>query len=248
MRMAWRIPTVESGNRTRLFAALILVACHCGGLRSESDAGIDAESSQCTSNGQRICYGPGRCGGERCNCAASDYPPDNLTICAANPGSSVNQCPFCVDGKVCIQVYKSLTVPEWCTEFDLGLLMLKNGGGGRVRYADLGAFDGTPLPLPTTCKTLPVARLCGPACPLCDIDEICHGRSPLHPYGICVHNKTNFCSKSAPTKNCQAGEKCFVFTVDISSQSVADEAGNCLPGPVCDDLAINYPGGGGVCY
>lgn len=143
------------------------------------------------------------------------------------------------DGKVCLRVDSHWTlVGDW----ELGVLFSRNGAADRVRYADFGLFDETPLPAPATCPSLGVARICGGNCGICAVDEVCHGRAPLHPYGFCMPRYPQGCSLGKPCPN--MSDRCFTFRVQPQAQPLADMYGVCLPRAVCEDLAMNYPGGG----
>lgn len=225
-----------------------------------NDAGADATVpdapgwTACSSpSGQRICYGPNHCPKDQaCGACENNLKmPDTTTlgVCLNSPGALPTFCWWAPDGKVCVSEIpdKQLAWSPGVGDFELGLLFLKNGAGDRVRYADWGLFDGTPLPEPATCPMLKSARICGGNCGGCETGEYCHGRSPLHPYGFCVGNLTGNCLIQSPCKDTSLG--CFIFTVQPEAQPLADKGGLCVPKAVCQELATSaYPGGGSCVF
>jgi hypothetical protein len=131
--------------------------------------------------------------------------------------------------------------PALCLAATYGGIYCDNDAGNELRYADYSSYTcGTPPPETTSCPTLSGVELCGAACGGClDSSNVCTGRSPLHPYGVCIPKSPRACSTG-----CLAGEKCFRFTVSPADQTVADAHGLCLPGTLCDALAAGLPGGG----
>jgi hypothetical protein len=124
--------------------------------------------------------------------------------------------------------------------FNLGVLFVNAGEADRVRYADLGLFTGDPLPIPEACPRLGIP-ICGGACGGCPGEDLCTGRSPLHPYGICVPPVSGQCS---PMSNCGTGKACFTYLVEPAAQAIADDWGYCLPTDLCEAIASQLPGGG----
>jgi hypothetical protein len=163
------------------------------------------------------------------------------------PGTDADfgNCMSAPDGDVCL-------APEFpnfydvVAPFNMGVLFLKSGAGDRVRYADYGLFDGTPLPEPSTCPKLSANRICGGNCGGCGANELCHGRSPLHPYGICFSKTTAGCGRNF-LKYCTSGEACYLVHVEPSAQKDADEAGRCLPMAACQELVATTELGGAEC-
>jgi hypothetical protein len=167
--------------------------------------------------------------------------------CVQGLTSEINiGCLLTPDGDIC--VYDFLYAP-----YDLGTLMSKNGGAADVTYADHGAWTGAPLPAPAACPVESGFSLCGPHCAPCPSGGSCTGRSPLHPYGICV-----------PTDVATTASKCFTgFTgcalddggaggclrwlVEPSAQNEADDFSFCMPLATCETIADGYPDGGVSC-
>jgi hypothetical protein len=127
--------------------------------------------------------------------------------------------------------------------FSGGLFLAQHGQADRVAYADRGLFTGDPLPEPTTCPSLPAGQVCGAHCGGCPVGQICTGRSPLHPYGICVAEGASGCRYPRERDwTCTSGEACFVFTVEAERQFLANRFGFCLPKDHCDAYRT-LPGG-----
>lgn len=241
-------------------ALLGIVVLGCGGRLpgagdggDSGDSGADAGAgwTTCSSpSGQRVCYGPDACPFDIkvcLGCINGLKIPSNdsttLGVCVGSPGLAGGFCSEALDGQLCVQFAPNAR-NTWTTgEFDLGLLFLRNGAAERVRYADFGLFDGTPLPEPTTCPSLGAARICGGNCGGCASDQFCHGRSPLHPFGFCVPKTPSWCTATNPTA-CPSGSGCFIFKVQPAAQPLADNEGLCMPKAACLELATSYPGGG----
>jgi hypothetical protein len=133
---------------------------------------------------------------------------------------------------------------EWCLPFDYGSLFCSNGGTSLLRYTDHSSgFDcSTPLPNPPTCPTVSGFQLCGPACGACSPGSVCTGRSPLHPFGLCLPNPYKPCLPGNHM-NCNNAQVCLSFKVDAQDQAVADHFGVCVDKIACAAMAAGYPGG-----
>lgn len=243
-------------------APLLLSAC--GGIAVAQDGGVDSGSTSldaaiddaglfaCSSSqGHRVCDGTNNCP-EDALCGACikwgavagiDPNDKSVGLCSAGTGFS-HDCDVAPDGSVCFSYQNrdefGLTAP-----FPTALLFLKNGGEPkRIRYADGSLFTSEPLPLPLVCPKLPVARLCGGNCGPCADGEICHGRSPKHPYSYCIPipplPSSHGCSKTYP--KCDAGFGCFIL--EDGAPPPPENWGYCLELSICQDLAKNLPGGG----
>lgn len=239
-------------RRVLCFATAVL---SCGVVSPGSDGGGDASGRDASDAGWTACSSPG---GQRI-CGSADCQDDPKTcscwstrgsvgMCILSPGVQLGNCARARDGDVCV-FPRGVCDPGGgecaaLAPFEMGVLFQQRGAGDRVRYADLGLFDGTPLPLPASCPTLKSARICGGYCGGCGDGETCRGRSPLHPYGFC-QPALNECSRTN-TKNCAPGvEGCFLFRVQPAVQSDADNDGACIPIAACKELASPaYPGGG----
>jgi len=133
--------------------------------------------------------------------------------------------------------------------FSAGQFLAARGEAARLAYADRGSWTGEPLPLPTECPVVDGLQLCGGRCGGCPDGEGCTGRSPLHPWGLCIPEREigdqhAVCSARKGSTGCEWGSSCFVFTVDAAHQGIADSKGLCLPRALCDAAAAGLPGGG----
>jgi hypothetical protein len=238
-----------------VFAGLCaLAAFSCGGGVAGSslqDAGhgeADAVWTQCSTPGDlRVCGGPAGCDatGKTCDCLRLCGDAGDLAVCStpAFPTGPSAICFLCRDGNVCIMEQPCSMTDLVCVPFEMGVLFANNGAADRVRYADFSRWTGDQLPEPNTCPSLSGATVCGGHCGGCANGEICTGRSPLHPYGICV----------AQAKSCRGGqagacgsqsEGCFTFKVQPDVQALATINGICLPLGQCQAIAGELPGGG----
>lgn len=210
----------------------------------------------CELDGFRICGGPLDCQCEYECSNIKDFTdekgpiglcetPELVAYTESHPGAFGEPVR---DGDVRVEAYPGWGY--WGRPAAFGWLYLLNGYAHLARYADYGAFDGTPLPVPSTCPTelnaLPVCGgKCGTDCN--DVggpDYVCSGRSKLHPYGVCVRINSYY-HQCSPVEPCQDPERsCFSFTVDADNQSLADDHGFCMLHDDCVGLASLLPGGG----
>jgi hypothetical protein len=179
-------------------------------------------------------------------CDACAFPNSDITMCLNAPylawDEPFQDCPGCKDGGVCLDPNGDGDGFPICVPWDIGALYGVNGFGTRVRYEDFGLWTGDPLPEPATCPNLPGVDICGGHCGGCPSGEHCTGRSPLHPYGICVPAQLDFCGIGCTP--CGAGLGCFTYKVQPAAQAVADAIGICFPQATCENMAANLPGGG----
>lgn len=250
-----------------------------GGLDGAADAGPRPDSgfTACSSPaGYNLCNGPcgaacppDKDGNPGC---ASDQPgmpdPVDLGICettgalsgwvAAASGFGCNQC---ADGHVCVlstqRLWRTSPVETFdimeCATRDFAIMYTLAGHPEMARYADRSAYTDQPLPEPATCPSVPGITLCGGACGGCPQGYACVGRSPLHPYSLCVNEAApkeygglaDTCERSNPN-SCWSDFydwRCLTFEVDGASQPVADAHGLCVDRAICDAAAQGYPGG-----
>ncbi len=246
----------DSKRRYCAIAASILVAA-CGGSVASDDGGADAAVAdaidgwtQCESpDNQRVCAGPNACpqGGACIGCLLGTSPqPGTLGYCASD-SNNLEQCAYAEDGLVCVQTDPYPTVADsswWGAPYNLAVLFANNGATERARYADYGLWTGEALPTPLTCPTLTHAQICGGNCGACNANEVCHGRSPLHPYGFCVPLTISDVCNMFTGKLCtDVSNKCFAYSVQPEAQQLATSSSICLPADMCNDLAANLPGG-----
>lgn len=224
----------------------------------------DGEWTQCTSpDGYAVCGGPAQCPASSAACQSCGVG----SIGGGDAGGAQGSLYACVNDalvafgapsdKVCLDgaIYVAEYAPDAfvCAPYDLGVLFAKNGATDRVRYVDMGVWTGDPLPLPTSCPNIPGLQLCGGNCGPCPNQEMCTGRSPLHPYSFCVPQDTG----ASPGLGCNAGSGCpgpgnvpdagigcLTYKVEPSAQAFADKSGICLPDDLCKAAAAGLPGGG----
>lgn len=151
----------------------------------------------------------------------------------------------CADGEILAEFTSSLAY-FLCVDPEVGQLMANAGYPERVRYADWGLWTGAPLPEPGTCPTVDGFTICGGTCGGCPEGRVCTGRSPLHPYGICVtaplSGNATYCGDDK--NHCDPGQSCFRFTVEPDAQALADLHGWCFGPDECNAIAAGLPGGG----
>ncbi len=253
---------------------LLALASACGGIveggaqdgSAEAGAGSDAGdelTSACQAQGGLMLCG-GQCGatcpvqpdGKGCASDLQNPQPSNqLGICATKSSELTLDCQECSDGHVC-----ALDSERWlqstpevtfgfmgCGPIGYAQMYAANGRSDLARYADRSAFTSAPLPAPSTCPSVPGLTLCGGACGSCPTGYVCTGRSPLHPYSLCVNEWSignGVCQRAKP--GCMDGTtkyRCLTFKVDDPSQSVADQYSICVDRSICEAAAQSYPGG-----
>jgi len=100
------------------------------------------------------------------------------------------------------------------------------------------------------------AGLCGGPCGACAAGEVCTGRSPSHPFGVCASPKSaageqNICGRrpgdppKLDPKGCATGERCLVWS--STDQALADPHGFCVEEKRCTAIKAVIPGGV-ACY
>jgi len=223
-----------------------------------SDTGSDAAWTNCEApSGVSICGGPHHCGAQCTSCypasdAAQLRPCDDVLYQFAPDASVAADTFLCPDGALNACRVDANTPSCWqdvCTTGDLPNLWLLNGRSDLARYADRSTYDGTPLPpSPTSCPSVASGmKLCGGACGTCADTEVCTGRSPLHPYSLCLTAEPqSFPCVRGSSGSCNAlrpGYMCLTYQVDNAAQSIADQGSLCVPGSICLAAAQSYPGG-----
>ena len=197
---------------------------------------------------------PSSCIGKAgCFCEGADSlglgQPSDISICETQDASASNFY-TCPDGDVMLMAPTSLWRKPGdansCAPLDFGTLYAKNGWAKAVRYADWAPFTGDPLPSPTDCPSLPGIQLCGGACPgSCPNGYTCTGRSPLHPYSVCMPLVPATVSPNCGSGGPSNGWGCFAFKLpNATDQAIAQGAYDCVPGDWCQAAATAFPGGG----
>ena len=266
-----------------LMASSSLLAC--GGLTQGDDNNtVDGAADVPTHDaGFTACSGPGGqalCGG---NCGATcspqacasniGLPPPDATPADAALGLCLGAgtygvgCNQCEDGLLCVPETLEQAVSDPAKEFhnlaqaDVGyaIMYAMNGDGNAVRYSDRSQYSGSPIPsAPTSCPSTSGFQLCGGGCGACATGFSCTGRSPLHPYSLCVDNFLGQANKPQPQDACVRGAAngggcngnpqipplaCLTFKVSGADQPVADANGICVEASLCAAAAQSYPGG-----
>jgi hypothetical protein len=260
--------------KSYVIAASVVVASvmACGGLTSpDSDGGSgdggpmtdglgsDSGWTNCSSpDGVMICGGPNDCNsgtacasycGGACNGVqpcGSNAVVDNFSVCDNPP---------CPDGTLifptCTAKFTDVPLIGACVVDQVGQLFHRNGADSVLMYADFSAYNGTPVPQPSSCPTITGLTLCGGACgSTCpnDSTHVCYGRSPKHPYSLCTINGGS-CSTADQTDCTTYGQSnklsvgCLIFSDDAASQTNADAHGICVDAPTCAAASSSYPGG-----
>ncbi len=255
-----------------LATAILTIGCGgtflgSGGSGETPDGGVDDDASAdgsaladggtdnpCVSpSGYAVCGGPNNCFPasqtgtgtqcESCPLTVANYGYD-MALCQ-NAVLSDFPTGICDDDCVYVQ---AIAPVEWNdVPYEIGVLFAQNGGADRVRYADWTPWTGDPLPTLATCSPPANVPACGSICPPCASGDICTGRSPTHPYGMCFSTTTPLsCAIGGETCAQGQGLGCFVFKTDAADQTLSDDNGTCLPVAQCQASAAQLPGGG-VC-
>jgi hypothetical protein len=218
---------------------------------TESDVGTEAMATQCQSpDGFAVCGGTSACPDTAtCGCVPR-FCDAGAGLCANDAAVAWNApyCFLCADGDVCVLESSTCgaVIPTDlgdCYPYEVGALFAQNGASDQVWYTDYSSWTGEALPDPETCPTFGTFRICGGNCGGCNSGEVCTGRSPLHPYGVCIATSAQGCSTQGTTP-CTVGSSCFRYTVQPAAQVGANGHGVCLPTNECQDMAANLPGGG----
>lgn len=243
--------------------ATLLVACGGtltvaadGGDGGDSALGEDAGYTRCASpHGAKLCGGPAgcECPLQYCGADAAYGPSSEVRVCGlGGPNGddwSFLECRACVDGNLCFRTdarWASTTLE--CGSPEFGVLLDMYGHRDWVRYADNSTYTGEPLPEPASCPAIPGLQLCGGACGSCPTGYVCVGRSPRHPYSLCVNkggipNRPSRCTRGQPCLGVQGELRCLTYKVDDAAQHFADELSVCVDTAVCAAAASAYPGG-----
>lgn len=268
-------PCRPGRQRKLAILALLLLLSSCGGEvggdHSGGSGGLGGVADGGGAAGAGGAAGTGGTGGTGgsgwTECSTPDYGFCGVSECPERPG-----CTICLpadepglygtcaeslsaeevgfkpaDGKILLSD-SPLKVPYVLNEatFSAGVFLAAHGQANRVAYADRGVWTGAPIPVPQTCTPVTGIEICGGVCGGCPVGQICTGRAPKHPYGLCVPIKAGICSLNAAVNGdtCESTEQCFVFEVEAEQQPMADARGFCLAKSACQAAASNLPGGG----
>lgn len=194
-----------------------------------------------TSLGLRICGGDSGCETLGPGCEKGCFTYDRTGVCFGDAFEEhVEDCHQSPDGSVCLP--ELLIALPW----EVGERMAELGVADDVRHADLGRWNGEPLPEPSSCPTIPGAQLCAPGCAPCPEKHYCRGRAPRHPWGVCVPQHD---AGSDLGNNCSIcnGGSCLAFEVEPSDEEAAElinDTDICVSTEVCEGVAAHYPGDG----
>lgn len=213
-----------------------------------ADAGGDSASTPCSAPDWEGCGSPD-CPDSRPGCIQCNGTSDAglIFICAESLIIGLGGKPL--DGHVLLTMQPSFTTLPLLDEevpFSAGVIVANHGQADRLAYADRGVWTGQPIPKPTDCPKIQDVSTCGGYCGGCPFGQVCTGRSPLHPYGLCIPTDAGVCSLVSDINGstCKKGEGCFTYTVEPEHQHVADGTGFCMPLAQCQATAANLPGGG----
>ena len=221
---------------------------------SASSGGGDAAgggvADPCVRGPYRACALEGMCPQEACpeGCAGFvEFLEAGLTsLCGSTAAVQVLTDRFCWESfeyDLCvqaIQLYAVVAVPV-----DVAELLVQVGAGDQVFYTDASGYTGDPLPEPSGCPAHEGLSLCGGGCGGCGPETVCRGRSPRHPYGVCLPKEPAFCGSNTKMS---PGAACFTFEVDAIDQPVADFNGNAVDAAACEAALPTYPGGAKCTY
>jgi len=230
----------------------------CAGTNDQNDAGVsdggvvdvcvseDGDYLLC--QGSHDCFPPDERGDKKACGFCSSFDPSRPGLCS--PPAGIASGPA-TDGQIYVE-YEPMTGLWGPYPYEVGPLFAANGGAEQVRFADWSEWTGEPLPQPNTCPSFASFRVCGGNCGACKVGEICTGRSPSHPYSICVSTQTcgyvqALADAGNPWFGCDAdaGESCLTFQSSDGGQALADKNGNgfCVDSTACEEATTNYPGG-----
>jgi len=255
----------------RAIVALIGLAIGCGGkvdgtpdggdggtTDGSFDAGLDAAGwTNCEApSGVSICGGPNDCGSQCKTCVYGDSGllnacnDVNYQFTVSDGAADTFLCP---DGAMNACAFDKGAPDCWqgaCVTEDLPKLYLLNGRPDLARYSDRASYTGDPIPPPpTSCPSVAQGlELCGGACGPCqDGTMTCTGRSPLHPYSMCLTSEPESfpCARGSNgyCNSVRPGDMCLTYKVDSAAQSIADQNSLCVPASICQAAAQSYPGG-----
>lgn len=220
-----------------------------------------------SADGVRLCGGsddcpwlvPPECPGFGCTHApeVTSFAPSNAGVCWSDLAEP-EACVACFDGDVCLQrdaAQLLCVAPTVCEAlWDLGAT-------GVCRYADKSRYDHQHLPVPAgACPggDATAGVVCGGDCPSCllsgDAFARCVGRSPHHPFGLCVapfayHGADAIlvCSldpTGAVVIACDSPyHYCGVFETPPEDAPAAQRYGVCVETGACVAAALHLPGG-----
>lgn len=256
--------------------ALLVLATACGGTVAGADASADGspgdgagadtstdgEWTQCRApSGAELCGSAAKCGANCLHCTDNPWEPgpgdSGLSLCNDTLISGSGEYRQCPDGFVNVAAAADQPTNAlfyYCRNEDAAKLYALAGRPDLARFPDRSAWTDAGIPAPpSTCPTGPPGlHLCGGACGDCPSPstQVCMGRSPTHPYSLCVNR---FGIKKSTPESCKRGNggicqlgadlRCLTFKVEGSSQPVADAFSMCVDPDICMAAEAAYPGG-----
>jgi hypothetical protein len=176
-----------------------------------------------------------------------------IGLCLSGPlgPKGLIDCSHCPDGHVCAlpSARYQQPLPDGfvlfeCVVPEVAQMYALNGRKDLALYADRSTYTDAPLPPPPeTCPRFPGLRLCGGACGGCEPDEVCMGRSPLHPYSLCVRAKGECIRGNPGGVDMGIKYRCLTFKADDDAQPTADRWSVLAREEQCLAAAKYYPGG-----
>lgn len=199
----------------------------------------DAGFTACTYRTYQICGYATPCPSSVAGCEECVGAGGGVGVCDATFSQlDAQYCDeWCDDGQVCLMQL------ALCVPYPVGYLLERyTSEPPIVALADFSSWSNQPVPSPATCPAFSSFVPCGGPCGYCASGLKCAGRSPLHPFGLCVPYKPDFeCSLQTTCPSPTDG--CFIFSVDTAGQSAANVFGRCMPLDECQQIATEYPGG-----
>lgn len=126
----------------------------------------------------------------------------------------------------------------------------KEGLPATCRWTDKSTWrPGATIPAIACPAAGAALGMCGGSCGECTGGNFCTGRSPVHPFGVCVAPNRIGPSGSTPNRcrrsmGCTAaGDACLIWAVEPFEQPLADTHGVCVATDRCKSLKASLPGG-----
>jgi hypothetical protein len=173
-----------------------------------------------------------------------DLTTDLLDVPEPGPGWMCTVCPH--ESSLCMTpdgTEPFCVFPEACT-------VLHNlGFTNPCFYQDKTSWNGDVALTAGACPGASSLRLCGGGCGDCSGPEVCTGRSPTHPFGVCAKPYFPTASSLKIPNECGVckshGMSCLTFQVGAAgpSQTLADFTGFCIEPDRCTQIAAMLPGG-----
>jgi len=157
--------------------------------------------------------------------------------------SDVETCTACSEAAACALLVTGLSYLT-CRPREACQILVEKGMKGCF-YTDTTDYTGEPLPDAVPCPSTGLAPFCGGTCGGCPESAACSGRSPTHPFGLCLPRGRKVGSACAASGGCAPEEACFIYDSGPQNTSLyAIDRGQCFPKDTCVDIATRIPGGG----